>query len=70
MPEPVIPARSTTQRYEDLPQLLTPEEFGGLIRVSRNTMYELLRRGDVPYVRFGRLIRIPKAALLAAQKNV
>jgi excisionase family DNA binding protein len=55
--------------FEDLPQLVTPEEFAAQIRVSRNTMYELLRRGEIPHVRFGRLIRIPKTALLDATKS-
>lgn len=32
--------------------------------LSRNTTYELLRRGEVPHLRFGRAIRIPKTALL------
>jgi excisionase family DNA binding protein len=56
-------------RYDDLPEMLTPEEYGRWIRVSRNSAYESIRRGDVPHVRFGRLIRIPKSALLSAQKG-
>jgi excisionase family DNA binding protein len=55
--------------YADLPELLTPEEFGARIRVSRNTTYELLRRGEIPHVRFGRLIRIPKTALVTAPQG-
>jgi excisionase family DNA binding protein len=55
--------------YDELPEFLTPAEYGGRIRVSRNTMYELLRRGEIPHVRFGRLIRIPKTALVDATKS-
>lgn len=49
--------------YDDLPEFLTPAEFREHVRVSRNTAYEMIRRGEVPHVRFGRLIRIPKVVL-------
>ena len=55
---------ATPPRYEDLPELLTPEEVQLFLRVSRNTCYELLRTNAIKSLRFGRLIRIPKAALL------
>lgn len=51
--------------YEQLPEFLSPEEFARYMRLGRNTVYDLLRRGDVQHVRFGRTIRIPKAALFA-----
>lgn len=49
--------------FDDLPALLTPEEFRAYAGLGRNTVYELLRRHEIPCVRFGRLIRIPKTAL-------
>jgi excisionase family DNA binding protein len=49
--------------YDELPEYLTPDELRAYISVSRNTIYELLRRNEIPHVRFGRAIRIPKAAL-------
>ena len=49
--------------YEELPEYLTPEEFRAYVSLGRNTVYELLRRNEIPHVRFGRTIRIPKAAL-------
>ena len=48
---------------EDLPEFLTPEEFRAYVSIGRGTMYELLRRAEIPHKRFGRLIRIPKTAL-------
>jgi excisionase family DNA binding protein len=47
----------------ELPELLTPEEFRSFIGIGRGTMYELLRRGDIPHQRFGRLVRISKSVL-------
>ena len=52
-----------TQPYDQLPEFLTPDEVREYLHVSRNTVYELLRRNEIPHVRLGRLIRVPKAAL-------
>jgi excisionase family DNA binding protein len=54
--------------YDDLPDMLTVDEFGSWLGISRNTAYELVRRGDVPHMRFGRLIRIPKTAIAATPR--
>jgi excisionase family DNA binding protein len=50
--------------YEDLPEYLTPAELRAYLRLSRNTVYELIRRNEIAHVRYGRGIRIPKAAAL------
>ena len=49
--------------YDDLPEYLSPEEFWTYLGLSRNTVYDLVRREEIPHVRFGRAIRIPKTAL-------
>jgi putative molybdopterin biosynthesis protein len=44
--------------------LLTVPEAASLLRIGRNTCYELIRRGDLPAVRLGeRIIRIPRFGL-------
>jgi excisionase family DNA binding protein len=55
-----------TMPFDQLPEFLTPDEVRAYLNVSRNTVYELLRRNEIPHVRFGRLIRVPKAALRTA----
>jgi excisionase family DNA binding protein len=52
--------------YDDLPDLLTVAELAAWLRLGRNTAYEIVRRGEIQHVRFGRSIRIPKTALLIA----
>jgi len=52
-----------TTPFDDLPELLTVEEFGDYLGLSRNGSYECVRSGAVECVRFGRMIRIPKRAL-------
>ena len=50
--------------FEDLLLTLTVEEAGQILRVGRNTAYELVRCGKLPSVRVGKQIRIPRQALL------
>ncbi len=47
----------------DDPLLLTVPETARLLRISRNLAYELVARGELPSVRFGRVIRIPRRVL-------
>ncbi len=43
--------------------LLTVPETARLLRISRNLAYELVARGELPAVRLGRVIRIPRSEL-------
>ena len=51
---------------EALPEFLSPDEFRIYVGLSRSTVYDLLRRDEIPHVKFGRCIRIPKSALHAS----
>ena len=42
----------------------TVPEAGRLLGLGRNTAYEAAKRGEIPTIRMGRLLRVPKAALL------
>jgi len=37
---------------------LTPEEVASALRIARNTVYELIKRGDLAAYRVGRKIRV------------
>ena len=43
--------------------LLTVPEAARVLRISRNLAYELVARRELPALRFGRVIRIPKYSL-------
>jgi len=44
---------------------LSVEETADLLRINRNTLYDAIKRGEVPGVRrIGRVIRICRAAVL------
>lgn len=44
------------------PTISVPEA-GRLLGVGRNCAYEAARRGEIPTIRIGRMLRVPKAAL-------
>lgn len=48
---------------DDHQTLLTVPEAAKLLRIGRNLAYELVAQGEIPSIRFGRLIRVPRAAL-------
>ncbi len=45
------------------PLSYSPEEIGKLLKISRGTVYELLKRGEIPSYRVGKKIRISQADL-------
>ena len=55
---------NVTQFGENLPDFLTIPEFCAVARCGRSTGYELARTKQIPVVTFGKLVRIPRAALL------
>ena len=70
-------AQSSTQCYESIPiwdgrkvlpmthtdLVMSVPEAGRILRLSRNSAYEAARRGEIPTVRIGRLLRVPRTAL-------
>ena len=54
----------TTRHLTDCPDVLTPEEVQSFLSVGRNTVYNLLKSGDLKSIRIGKLYRIPNPYLL------
>lgn len=48
---------------EGRPELLRVEQVAAELGVHRSTVFEMLRRGELPVLRIGRLVRIPRKAL-------
>jgi len=70
----VVPRQAMAMEPSDRipPQSLATErlvftvgEAGQLLGISRAFAYELVARGDLPVIRLGRRIVVPKVALLA-----
>ncbi len=64
-----LPNDPTYSSYEDIPVMMTVEEFGKLMRVSRNTAYAFVREGLVPTVKVGRQIRIYRGDILKLRED-
>jgi excisionase family DNA binding protein len=67
-PTPPAPAADPGSQPEpdllaQLPEVLTVREVAAILRVGRNQLYAAVARGDLPAVRIGRTIRIPRNAL-------
>lgn len=45
------------------PDVLTVEQVAELLRISRGSAYEGVRTGEIPALRVGRTIRVPKYRL-------
>lgn len=45
------------------PLTLTVSEVADLLHIKPSSVYSLIARGDIPSVRFGRLVRVPKNEL-------
>jgi excisionase family DNA binding protein len=50
-------------KWEMLPDYLRPEEARAYLNLGRTTLYDLVKRGKLPAVRFGKVLRIPREAL-------
>jgi len=48
---------------EQPPKTLSVPEAGRWLGIGRNASYEAARRGDLPVIRIGRLLRVPVGAL-------
>jgi excisionase family DNA binding protein len=44
--------------------VMTVEEAAEILRISRNSAYEAVKRGEIPSIRIGRLLRVPRAVIL------
>lgn len=53
----------TSQSLENSPEVLTVCEAARLLRLGVNTTYDAIHRGQLPTVRIGRRLLVPRAAL-------
>ncbi len=56
--------RAACTNLDDVPVMMTVEELGSFLRVSRNTAYAYVRSGIIPTVKVGRQIRIYREDVL------
>lgn len=49
--------------FDRLPEVLSVSETATLLRVGRNTAYDAIRRNEIPSIRLGARLLVPKHAL-------
>jgi excisionase family DNA binding protein len=54
---------SADERTHGSHQYMTVVEIAAMMRVSRATVYRLLHAGDLPGIRVGRSLRVPRQAV-------
>ncbi len=57
-----IGGRRKEMHMPDSP-VMTVEEAAKVLRISRNSAYEAVKCGEIPSMRFGRLIRISRVVI-------
>jgi len=55
----------TMAMFENYSDVVTVEQLAEMLKIGRNTAYELVREGVIMSVHIGRKIRIPKVAVIA-----
>lgn len=54
----------TSRSLDDFPgETLSVSQAGQVLGLGRDAAYAAVERGEIPVLRFGRLIRVPKHAL-------
>lgn len=46
-----------------IPQIYTPEQVASLLQLSKNTVYDLISRGEIIAKKIGKVYRIPAQSL-------
>ena len=51
--------------FANMPDVMTAKELASVIRLNVKTIYSLVARGMIPYVRIGSALLFPKAQIIA-----
>ena len=57
-------SKGKEETENSIPLVLTVEELAQLLRIGRNTAYELVRSGQIRSIRIGKCYRIPRDAVI------
>lgn len=58
------PREQSPAQFDHLPDVLTVVEAARVLRIGRHTLYEAVKRGEIPAIRLGRKILFSKSALM------
>lgn len=52
------------------PKVYTPEQIANILQLSKNTVYELINRGEIVAKKIGKVYRIPATSVFFAFSGV
>jgi excisionase family DNA binding protein len=58
------PKTADAERPDDTPLLLKAEDVARLLGIGRTKVYEMMASGELPVVRIGTAVRVPRQRLL------
>ena len=48
---------------QNLPKVYTPEQVAEILQLSKNTIYDLINRGEIVAKKIGKVYRIPQSSI-------
>lgn len=48
---------------QNLPRVYTPEQVAQILQLSKNTVYDLIQRGEIVAKKIGKVYRIPASSI-------
>lgn len=58
-------SKRSARRRDDACLVYDVPEAGALLGLTRNASYEAVKRGELPVIRIGKLLKVPKSAFHA-----
>lgn len=50
--------------FEEYPDIVTPDDIQKMLRIGRNSVYDLLKQGKIKSLRVGKKYLIPKTSVI------
>lgn len=51
-------------QFDNYPDIVTPEDIQKMLRIGRNSVYDLLKQGKIKSLRVGKKYLIPKTSVI------
>lgn len=51
-------------QFDNYPDIVTPEDIQKMLRIGRNSVYDLLKQGKIKSLRAGKKYLIPKTSVI------
>lgn len=56
--------KGENMKLKQYPDILTVKDVASILKIGTNSAYKLIKNGDIPSHRIGRIYRVPKLCLI------